>query len=137
NEANGMIQDFSAGDGRKRKILVAKMGQDGHDRGQKVIASGFTDLGFEVEIGDLFQTPAETAAQAVADGVHAVGASSLAAGHLTLVPELKSELAKLGRPDILVVVGGVIPPEDFKTLENMGVAAVFTPGTVIPEAAIT
>ena len=89
------------------------MGQDGHDRGQKVIASGFADLGFDVEIGDLFQTPAETAAQAVADGVHVVGASSLAAGHLTLVPDLKSELAKLGRSDIMVVVGGVIPPEDF------------------------
>ena len=102
-----------------------------------MIASGFADLGFEVEIGDLFQTPAETAAQAVADGVHAVGASSLAAGHLTLVPQLKDELQKLGRPDIMVVVGGVIPPEDFKALTDMGVAAIFTPGTVIPEAAIT
>jgi methylmalonyl-CoA mutase len=112
------------------------MGQDGHDRGQKVVASGYADLGFEVVIGDLFQTPAETAAQAVADNVHAVGASSLAAGHLTLVPELKAELARLGRPDIMVVVGGVIPPEDFKTLEDMGVAAVFTPGTVIPDSAI-
>ena len=112
------------------------MGQDGHDRGQKVIASGFADLGFDVEIGDLFQTPAETAAQAVADGVHAVGASSLAAGHLTLVPELKAELDRLGRPDIMVVVGGVIPPEDFAALRDMGVAAIFTPGTVVPEAAI-
>jgi methylmalonyl-CoA mutase len=135
--AKAMADAFAQADGRRPRILVAKMGQDGHDRGQKVIASGFTDLGFEVEIGDLFQTPAETAAQAIADGVHAVGASSLAAGHLTLVPELKSELAKLGRPDILVVVGGVIPPEDFKALEEMGVAAVFTPGTVVPEAAIT
>lgn len=135
--ARAMVESFTQADGRKPRILVAKMGQDGHDRGQKVIASGFADLGFEVEIGDLFQTPAETAAQAVKDGVHAVGASSLAAGHLTLVPELKAELAKLGRPDILVVVGGVIPPEDFKTLEEMGVAAVFTPGTVVPDAAIT
>jgi methylmalonyl-CoA mutase len=137
DRAKAMVEAFVQADGKKPRILVAKMGQDGHDRGQKVIASGFADLGFEVEIGDLFQTPAETAAQAVADGVHAVGASSLAAGHLTLVPELKSELAKLGRPDILVVVGGVIPPEDFKALEEMGVAAIFTPGTVIPEAAIT
>ena len=132
-----MVKDFVQADGRKPRILVAKMGQDGHDRGQKVIASGFTDLGFEVEIGDLFQTPAEAAAQAVADNVHAVGASSLAAGHLTLVPELKAELAKLGRPDIMVVVGGVIPPEDFKALQDMGVAAIFTPGTVVPDAAIT
>jgi methylmalonyl-CoA mutase len=137
DRARAMAEAFAQADGRKPRLMVAKMGQDGHDRGQKVIASGFADLGFEVEIGDLFQTPAETAAQAVKDGVHAVGASSLAAGHLTLVPELKSELSKLGRPDILVVVGGVIPPEDFKALEDMGVAAVFTPGTVIPEAAIT
>jgi methylmalonyl-CoA mutase len=135
--AKAMVKDFVQADGRKPKIMVAKMGQDGHDRGQKVIASGFTDLGFDVEIGDLFQTPAETAAQAVAENVHAVGASSLAAGHLTLVPELKAELAKLGRPDIMVVVGGVIPPEDFKALTDMGVAAIFTPGTVVPESAIT
>jgi methylmalonyl-CoA mutase len=135
--AKEMIKDFVASDGRAPKILIAKMGQDGHDRGQKVIASGFTDLGFEVEIGDLFQTPAEAAALAVSEDVHAVGASSLAAGHLTLVPELKSELAKLGRPDIMVVVGGVIPPEDFKALQEMGVAAIFTPGTAVPEAAIT
>ena len=135
--ARAMADAFAQADGRRPRVLVAKMGQDGHDRGQKVIASGFSDLGFEVEIGDLFQTPAETAAQAVADGVHAVGASSLAAGHLTLVPELKAELARLGRPDILVVVGGVIPPEDSPALEEMGVAAIFTPGTVIPQAAIT
>ncbi len=135
--AKAMAEAFVQADGKKPRILVAKMGQDGHDRGQKVIASGFADLGFDVEIGDLFQTPAETAAQAVADGVHAVGASSLAAGHLTLVPELKSELAKLGRSDIMVVVGGVIPPEDFAALRDMGVAAVFTPGTTVPQAAIT
>jgi methylmalonyl-CoA mutase len=134
--AKAMAEAFAQADGRKPRIMVAKMGQDGHDRGQKVIASGFADLGFEVEIGDLFQTPAEAAAEAVEAGVHAVGASSLAAGHLTLVPELKAELARLGRPDILVFVGGVIPPEDFKALEEMGVAAIFPPGTVIPEAAI-
>jgi methylmalonyl-CoA mutase len=134
--AQEMAQAFAQADGRKPRILVAKMGQDGHDRGQKVIASGFADLGFDVEIGDLFQTPAETAAQAVADGVHAVGASSLAAGHLTLVPELKSELQKLGRADIMVVVGGVIPQEDFAALKDMGVAAIFTPGTTVPDAAI-
>jgi methylmalonyl-CoA mutase len=135
--AQEMAQAFTQADGKKPRILVAKMGQDGHDRGQKVIASGFADLGFDVEIGDLFQTPAETAAQAVADGVHAVGASSLAAGHLTLVPELKAELQKLGRDDIIVVVGGVIPPEDFAALKDMGVAAVFTPGTTVPDAAIS
>ncbi|MDX9996513.1 MAG: methylmalonyl-CoA mutase [Phenylobacterium sp.] len=134
--AKAMAQAFAQADGRKPKVLVAKMGQDGHDRGQKVVASGLSDLGFDVVIGDLFQTPAETAAQAVAEGVHAVGASSLAAGHLTLVPELQAELARLGRPDILVVVGGVIPPEDIPALEQAGVGAVFTPGTVIPEAAI-
>lgn len=135
--AKAMAEAFRQADGKKPRIMVAKMGQDGHDRGQKVIASGFADLGFEVEIGDLFQTPAEAAAEAVETGVHAVGASSLAAGHLTLVPELKAELAKLGRPDIMVFVGGVIPPEDYKALEDMGVAAIFPPGTVIPEAAIT
>ncbi|WP_430419605.1 methylmalonyl-CoA mutase [Phenylobacterium sp.] len=135
--AKAMAEAFRQADGKKPRIMVAKMGQDGHDRGQKVIASGFADLGFEVEIGDLFQTPAEAAAEAVETGVHAVGASSLAAGHLTLVPELKAELAKLGRPDILVFVGGVIPPEDYKALEDMGVSAIFPPGTVIPEAAIT
>ncbi|MBU1377559.1 MAG: methylmalonyl-CoA mutase [Alphaproteobacteria bacterium] len=137
DRARAMTEAFAQADGKKPRIMVAKMGQDGHDRGQKVIASGFADLGFEVEIGDLFQTPAEAAAEAVETGVHAVGASSLAAGHLTLVPELKAELKKLGRPDILVFVGGVIPPEDFKALEDMGVAAIFAPGTVIPEAAIT
>jgi methylmalonyl-CoA mutase len=137
DRARAMAAAFEQADGRKPRLMVAKMGQDGHDRGQKVIASGFGDLGFDVEIGDLFQTPAEAAVEAVEAGVHAVGASSLAAGHLTLVPELKSELARLGRPDILVFVGGVIPPEDFKALEDMGVAAIFTPGTVIPEAAIT
>ncbi|WP_340644464.1 methylmalonyl-CoA mutase [Phenylobacterium sp.] len=136
DQAKAMTQAFIQADGRKPRILVAKMGQDGHDRGQKVIASGFADLGFDVGIGNLFQTPAEAAAKAVADGAHVVGASSLAAGHLTLVPELKDELARLGRADILVVVGGVIPPEDFEALREAGVAAIFTPGTVVPEAAI-
>ncbi|MCG9915981.1 MAG: methylmalonyl-CoA mutase [Phenylobacterium sp.] len=135
-KAKAMVGAFASADGRKPRVLIAKMGQDGHDRGQKVIASGFADLGFEVEIGDLFQTPAEAAALAVERKVHVVGASSLAAGHLTLVPELKAELARLGRPDILVVVGGVIPPEDFAALTDMGVAAIFPPGTVVPECAV-
>jgi len=136
DRAKAMAEAFRQADGRKPRILVAKMGQDGHDRGQKVIASGFADLGFDVDIGELFETPAEAAAQAIANNVHAVGASSLAAGHLTLVPELKAELAKLGRPDIVVVVGGVIPPEDYAALRDAGVAAIFAPGTVVPEAAI-
>jgi len=136
SRAKAMTEAFRQADGRKPRVMIAKMGQDGHDRGQKVIASGFADLGFDVDIGNLFQTPAEAAAQAVAENVHVVGASSLAAGHLTLVPELKDELAKLGRSDILVVVGGVIPPEDFQALRDAGVAAIFTPGTVVPEAAI-
>ena len=136
DRARAMTEAFRQADGRKPRVMIAKMGQDGHDRGQKVIASGFADLGFDVDIGNLFQTPAEAAAQAVAENVHVVGASSLAAGHLTLVPELRDELAMLGRPDILVVVGGVIPPEDFQALRDAGVAAIFTPGTVVPEAAI-
>ena len=136
DRARAMTEAFSHADGRKPRVMIAKMGQDGHDRGQKVIASGFADLGFEVDIGNLFQTPSEAAAQAVAGDVHVVGASSLAAGHLTLVPELKEELARLGRPDILVVVGGVIPPEDFQALRDTGVAAIFTPGSAVPDAAI-
>jgi methylmalonyl-CoA mutase len=111
------------------------MGQDGHDRGQKVIASAFADLGFDVEIGQLFATPDEAAKDAAKGNVHVVGVSSLAAGHLTLVPELRDALAKLGRSDIMIVVGGVIPPEDVRTLLDMGAAAVFPPGTNIPEAA--
>ena len=134
--AKAMVQAFKEADGRPPRILVAKMGQDGHDRGQKVVATAFEDLGFQVDIGELFQTPAEAARDAAANGVHVVGASSLAAGHLTLVPELQDELKKLGRDDIMVVVGGVIPPEDLKTLYDMGAAAVFLPGTVISEAAI-
>ncbi len=126
---------FEAADGRRPRILLAKMGQDGHDRGQKVIASAFADLGWDVDIGPLFQTPDEVARQAVEADVHIVGPSSLAAGHLTLVPELKRALEELGRPDILVVVGGVIPPQDYQALYDAGAAAVFPPGTVIHEAA--
>ena len=135
-KAKAMVEAFEQADGRRPRILVAKMGQDGHDRGQKVIATAFADLGFDVDIGPLFQTPAEAARQAVENDVHVVGASSLAAGHLTLVPELKAELAKLGRPDIMIVVGGVIPPQDFQALLDAGAAAIFPPGTVIAEAAI-
>ncbi|KPK16619.1 MAG: methylmalonyl-CoA mutase [Myxococcales bacterium SG8_38] len=122
--------------GRRPRILVAKMGQDGHDRGQKVIATAFADLGFDVDIGPLFQTPEESAKQAVENDVHIVGASSLAAGHLTLVPQLKRALRDLGRDDILVVVGGVIPPEDYDALRKAGAVAIFGPGTVIADAAI-
>jgi len=130
-----LIQQFEREEGRRPRILVAKMGQDGHDRGQKVIASAFADLGFDVDIGPLFRTPAETAQQAVENDVHIVGVSSLAAGHLTLVPELRDELAKLGRPDIMIVAGGVIPPDDYDALYQAGAAAVFGPGTVISDAA--
>ena len=126
---------FLEAEGRRPRLLVAKMGQDGHDRGQKVIATAFADLGWDVDIGSLFQTPQETARQAVENDVHVIGASSLAAGHLTLVPALREELAKLGRPDILVVVGGVVPPDDVPKLLDMGAAAVFGPGTVITSAA--
>jgi methylmalonyl-CoA mutase len=130
-----MVERFERAEGRRPRILVAKMGQDGHDRGQKVIASAFADLGFDVDIGPLFRTPAETARQAVENDVHIVGVSSLAAGHLTLVPQLRDELAKLGRPDIMIVAGGVIPPQDYDALFQAGAVAVFGPGTVIGEAA--
>ncbi|WP_419839463.1 methylmalonyl-CoA mutase [Candidatus Poriferisodalis sp.] len=126
---------FGERTGRRPRILIAKMGQDGHDRGQKVVATAYADLGFDVDIGPLFSTPAETARQAVENDVHVVGASSLAAGHLTLVPELREALTALGRPDILVVVGGVIPPQDFDTLRAAGAAAIYPPGTVIAQAA--
>ncbi len=129
------VETFAARHGRHPRILVAKMGQDGHDRGQKVIASAFADLGFDVDIGPLFQTPGEVARQAVEADVHVIGVSSLAAGHLTLVPELRDELARLGRPDILITVGGVIPPDDVPTLMEMGAVAVYPPGTVIADAA--
>ncbi|MDT0317260.1 methylmalonyl-CoA mutase [Streptomyces millisiae] len=130
-----LVAAFADGEGRRPRILVAKMGQDGHDRGQKVIASAFADLGFDVDVGPLFQTPEEVARQAVEADVHIVGVSSLAAGHLTLVPALRQELAAQGREDIMIVVGGVIPPDDVPTLREAGAAAVFPPGTVIPEAA--
>ena len=130
------INGFVDKHGRRPRMLVAKMGQDGHDRGQKVIATAFADLGFDVDIGPLFQTPDEVARQAVEADVHVVGASSLAAGHLTLVPALRDALTGLGRPDIKVTVGGVIPPDDIPTLLDMGAVAVYPPGTVIPDAAL-
>lgn len=130
-----MAEDFRENEGRRPRILIAKMGQDGHDRGAKVIATAFADLGFDVDISPLFQTPAETALQAVENDVHVVGVSSLAAGHMTLVPSLKVELAKLGREDILIVVGGVIPAQDYSFLRDNGASAIFGPGTVIPVAA--
>ena len=130
-----LVEAFAAEHGRRPRILVAKMGQDGHDRGQKVISTAFADLGFDVDVGPLFQTPGEVARQAVEADVHVVGVSSLAAGHLTLVPQLRDALAALGRPDILIVVGGVIPSGDFEALRQAGAAAIFPPGTVIAEAA--
>jgi methylmalonyl-CoA mutase len=130
-----LVEQLEQAEGRRPRILVAKMGQDGHDRGQKVIATALADLGFDVDIGPLFQTPAETARQAVENDVHIVGVSTLAAGHLTLVPQLREELARLGREDILIVVGGVIPPQDYPALYEAGASAVFGPGTVIGEAA--
>ena len=134
--AKAMVEAFEAADGRRPRILIAKMGQDGHDRGQKVIATAFADLGFDVDIGPLFQTPAEAARQAVENDVHIVGSSSLAAGHLTLAPDLIAELGKAGRSDILAVIGGVIPPQDYPALYDAGIVAIFPPGTVIAEAAI-
>lgn len=136
NKALSLSDEFEKLEGRRPRILVAKMGQDGHDRGAKVIATGFADMGFDVDIGPLFQTPEEVAMQAVENDVHIVGASSLAAGHKTLIPQLIQELAKLGREDIMVVAGGVIPPKDYDFLYQQGVAAVFGPGTVLSEAAI-
>jgi methylmalonyl-CoA mutase len=130
-----MVSRFEADEGRRPRILVAKIGQDGHDRGQKVIASAFADLGFDVDIGPLFATPAEAARQAVENDVHILGVSSLAAAHLTLVPELKAELEKQGRGDIMIVVGGVVPPQDYDALVKAGAQAIFPPGTVIAEAA--
>jgi methylmalonyl-CoA mutase len=135
-QARAKVDEFAEAEGRRPRILVAKMGQDGHDRGQKVIATAFADLGFDVDVGPLFQTPGEVARQAVEADVHVVGVSSLAAGHLTLVPELRDALAALDRPDIVVIVGGVIPPDDVPRLKEMGAAAVFGPGTVIAEAAV-
>ncbi|MFI1460608.1 methylmalonyl-CoA mutase [Nocardia carnea] len=134
--AGDLVEEFAEAEGRRPRILVAKMGQDGHDRGQKVIATAFADLGFDVDVGPLFQTPEEVARQAADNDVHCVGVSSLAAGHLTLVPALRQALADVGRPDIMVIVGGVIPPGDFDELYEAGAAAIFPPGTVIADAAI-
>jgi len=136
SRARDMVAAFVENDGGPPKILIAKLGQDGHDRGQKVVATAYGDLGLDVTAGSLFQTPAEAAREAVEKGVHAVGASSLAAGHMTLAPELIAELKKLGREDIMVVVGGVIPPADVQPLLDAGVAAVYPPGSVIADTAI-
>ena len=136
NRIKELIDSFETEHGRRPRILVAKMGQDGHDRGQKVIASAFADLGFDVDIGPLFQTPDEAARQAVENDVHIVGVSSLAAGHLTLVPALREALEDQGRGDIMIVVGGVIPPQDYPALHEAGAKAIFGPGTPIAEAAI-
>ena len=135
-KATELSEKFATLEGRRPRIMVAKMGQDGHDRGAKVIATGFADLGFDVDIGPLFQTPQEVAEQAIENDVHIVGASSLAAGHKTLVPQLVKALKELGRPDIMVVAGGVIPAKDYQFLYDAGVAAIFGPGTVLSEAAI-
>ena len=131
-----MVRAFAEADGRPPKILVAKLGQDGHDRGQKAVASAFADFGFDVVIGPLFQTPGEAADEAVQAAVHVLGVSTLAAGHLTLTPELIAELKARGQGELMVVVGGVIPPEDVQALLDLGVAGVFGPGTPIAEAAI-
>jgi methylmalonyl-CoA mutase len=136
DETRSMASEFEEAEGRRPRILVAKMGQDGHDRGQKVIATAFADIGFDVDVGSLFSTPEEVAREAADNDVHVVGVSSLAAGHLTLVPALRDALAGVGRPDIMIVVGGVIPPGDFDELYAAGAAAIFPPGTVIADAAI-
>lgn len=135
SKAMELVEKFAENEGRRPRILVAKMGQDGHDRGQKVISTAFADIGFDVDVGPLFQTPEEVANQAADNDVHVVGVSSLAAGHLTLVPALREALAAAGRPDIMIVVGGVIPPGDFDELYEAGAAAIFPPGTVIADAA--
>jgi methylmalonyl-CoA mutase len=129
------VEAFEKKTGSRPRILVAKMGQDGHDRGQKVIATAFADLGFDVTVGAMFQTPAEIAKLAVERNVHIVGVSSLAAGHLTLIPELKDALHKLGNDDVVIVAGGVIPPQDYDAVRTAGAIEIFPPGTAIPEAA--
>ena len=134
-KARKLADEFGKAEGRRPRILIAKMGQDGHDRGAKVIATAFADLGFDVDVGPLFQTPLEAARMAVENDVHVLGVSSLAGGHKTLVPEVIAELRKFGRDDILVYVGGVIPPQDYDFLFQAGVAGVFGPGTVIPVCA--
>ncbi|MCX6322489.1 MAG: methylmalonyl-CoA mutase [Bacteroidia bacterium] len=135
NEARALVARFAEKEGRQPRIMIAKMGQDGHDRGAKVVSTGYADIGFDVDIGPLFQTPAEAAKQAVENDVHVLGISSLAAGHKTLVPQVINELKRLGREDILVIAGGVIPPQDYQYLYNAGVAAIFGPGTSVSKAA--
>jgi methylmalonyl-CoA mutase len=135
-KARELADKFAETEGRRPRIMIAKMGQDGHDRGAKVVATGYADIGFDVDIGPLFQTPAEAAKQAVENDVHILGVSSLAAGHKTLVPQVIQELKKLGREDIIVIVGGVIPPQDYETLYKAGAMAIFGPGTIISEAGI-
>jgi methylmalonyl-CoA mutase len=135
-KARQMADQFAELEGRRPRIMIAKMGQDGHDRGAKVVATGYADVGFEVDIGSLFQTPAEAAKQAMENDVHILGVSSLAAGHKTLVPQVIEELKKYGREDIMVIVGGVIPPQDYQYLFDAGAVAVYGPGTKISEAAI-
>ncbi|NLZ95628.1 MAG: methylmalonyl-CoA mutase, partial [Bacteroidales bacterium] len=135
-EASTLAEKFAKKEGRQPRIMIAKMGQDGHDRGAKVVATGYADCGFDVDMGPLFQTPAEAARQAVENDVHILGVSSLAAGHKTLVPEVMKELVKLGRPDIIVIAGGVIPAQDYDFLYKEGVAAIFGPGTSVTKAAV-
>ena len=130
-----MVDEFAAREGRRPRILVAKMGQDGHDRGAKVVATAFADLGFDVDVGPLFQTPEECARQAIENDVHAVGVSTLAAGHKTLVPAILAELRRQGADDIVVFVGGVIPPQDYDFLYEAGVKGIYGPGTPIPASA--
>jgi methylmalonyl-CoA mutase len=135
DKACRLTDEFAKKEGRRPRIMVAKMGQDGHDRGAKVVATGFADIGFDVDMGTLFQTPAEAAKQAVENDVHFIGVSSLAAGHKTLVPQIIEELKLMGRPDIMVVVGGVIPAQDYDFLYKAGAVAIFGPGTIISESA--
>src|SRR5690606_11608334 len=134
-EARGLADRYAEKEGRRPRIMIAKMGQDGHDRGAKVIATSFADLGFDVDIGPLFQTPAEAAKQAVENDVHILGVSSLAAGHKTLIPAVVEALKQYGRSDILVVAGGVIPRQDYEFLFQSGVSFIFGPGSVIAESA--
>ena len=131
-----MVAEFAKKEGRQPRIMIAKMGQDGHDRGAKVVATGYADCGYDVDMGPLFQTPEESARQAVENDVHILGVSSLAAGHKTLVPQVIAELKKLGREDIVVIAGGVIPAQDYDFLYKAGVAAIYGPGTPITKSAI-
>jgi methylmalonyl-CoA mutase len=134
-QAKAMCAEFAKKEGRQPRIMIAKLGQDGHDRGAKVVATGYADVGFDVDMGPLFQTPAEAARQAVENDVHVLGVSSLAAGHKTLVPQVIEELKKLGREDIIVIAGGVIPAQDYDFLYQAGVAAIFGPGSPVSRSA--